>query len=127
MAAAGFPPIVGGLAQPGAGAWFVGGALAALGHGMTVYNIVQVSYRQAICPDRLLGRVTAGIRFLAWGTAPVGALGGGVLGETIGLRATVWVFAGITLGAAVLLVLSPLRTAGTPAERAPDAAARPGS
>ncbi|WP_253855161.1 MFS transporter [Prauserella alba] len=105
------------LAQPGTGAWFVGAALAVLGHGMTVYNIGQVSYRQAICPDRLLGRMNAGFRFLAWGTVPLGALSGGVLGETIGLRSTVWVFAVATVGATLLLVLSPLRTGRAPAER----------
>lgn len=113
------------LAQPGAGAWFVGAALAALSHGMTVYNIGQVSYRQAICPEHMLGRMNAGFRFLTWGTAPLGALGGGALGEAIGLRPTVWVFAVITLGAVLLLVLSPIRsTQELPSEPTVDATVR---
>ncbi|MEX1164069.1 MAG: hypothetical protein WEB03_10865 [Nitriliruptor sp.] len=32
-----------------------------------------VSFRQRVTPDRLLGRVDAGFRLLAWGTMPLGA------------------------------------------------------
>lgn len=53
-----------------------------------VYNVNQVSYRQAITPDRLQGRMNATMRFLVWGTLPLGAIFGGVLGVVIGLRAT---------------------------------------
>jgi MFS family permease len=89
-------------------------ALYALGYlvtnfGAVVYNIAQVSFRQAICPDRLLGRMNASIRFMVWGTIPLGALAGGVLGTLIGVRSTMWVGAiGGTL-AALPLLLSPLR------------------
>lgn len=58
-----------------------------------VYNINQVSLRQAITPDRLQGRMNATMRFLVWGTMPVGALMGGALGEAIGLRPAIAVFA----------------------------------
>jgi len=34
------------------------------GYGVIVYNVAQVSFRQAVCPDRLLGRMNASIRFL---------------------------------------------------------------
>ncbi|GAA1231146.1 MFS transporter [Prauserella halophila] len=113
------------LAQPGTGAWFVGAALAVLGHGMTVYNVGQVSYRQAICPEHLLGRMNAGIRFVAWGAAPLGALAGGALAETVGLRPTVWMFAACMLGAPTLLILSPLRSGGaSPSERSGDVTAQ---
>jgi hypothetical protein len=54
--------------------------------GFVVYNINQVSFRQALCPPGLLGRMNATIRFLVWGTMPFGALLGGVLGSTIGVR-----------------------------------------
>lgn len=77
--------------------------------GAVVYNIAQVSFRQAICPDRLLGRMNASVRFLVWGTIPLGALVGGVLGTLIGIRPTMWVGAvGMTL-AALPLLFSPLR------------------
>ncbi|MFC1402133.1 MULTISPECIES: MFS transporter [Streptacidiphilus] len=56
--------------------------------GFVVYNITQVSFRQALCPPGLLGRMNATMRFLVWGTMPFGALLGGLLGSTIGVRAT---------------------------------------
>lgn len=55
-----------------------------------VYNVNQVSLRQAITPERMLGRMNATMRFIVWGTIPVGAIAGGVLGELIGLHATIW-------------------------------------
>jgi hypothetical protein len=58
------------------------------GFGGTLYNIDQVSMRQAITPDTLLGRMNASMRFMVWGTMPFGSLAGGVLGTAIGLRPT---------------------------------------
>jgi hypothetical protein len=80
-----------GLLIPIAGTgWRV--ALYALGccvlaYGSVVYNVAQVSFRQMICPDRLLGRMNATVRVLVWGTLPLGGLAGGMLGEWIGVRA----------------------------------------
>ena len=47
------------------------------GFTVVVYNIVQVSYRQAICPPRLQGRMNSVMRFVVWGTIPIGTLLGG--------------------------------------------------
>lgn len=58
--------------------------------GRTLYNVNHLSLRQAITPDHLLGRVNASMRFLAWGAVPIGALAGGALGQTIGLRETLF-------------------------------------
>ncbi len=58
-----------------------------------VYNVNQVSLRQAIVPLRLQGRMNATMRFLVWGTLPLGALFGGILGVIIGLRPTILVAA----------------------------------
>jgi MFS family permease len=44
-----------------------------------LWNVITVSLRQSIIPDRLLGRVNSVYRFLAWGMMPVGALLGGVV------------------------------------------------
>lgn len=63
-------------------------AAVASGFSMVVWNVLTVSFRQRIAPDHLLGRVNAGYRLLAWGTMPLGAAVGGVLGEVLGLRAT---------------------------------------
>jgi MFS family permease len=58
------------------------------GVAMVLWNVVTVSLRQRITPDRLLGRMNASYRLVGWGTMPLGALAGGVLAETLGLRAT---------------------------------------
>lgn len=80
-----------------------------MGFGSTIYNIHQVSLRQTVTPDHLLGRMNASMRFIIWGTMPIGGLIGGVLGELIGLRPTLAVSAlGSLLGAA-WIILSPVR------------------
>ena len=77
--------------------------------GGTVYNVAQVSFRQTATPERLLGRMNATMRFLVWGTMPLGGLLGGGLGTLIGVRPTLWVAsAGMAL-AFLPVFLSPLR------------------
>jgi len=85
------------------------------GLGGTLYNVTTVSLRQAITPEHLQGRMNATIRFLVWGTMPLGALLGGFLGEAIGLQPT------LVLGAVAVQLsflwplLSPLRQLHKPA------------
>lgn len=76
--------------------------------GATMSTVHVVSLRQAITPDRILGRVNAGCRFLAWGPLPLGALAGGLLGEWIGLRPTMFVTAAAFLFALLWIVFSPV-------------------
>jgi MFS family permease len=76
-----------------------------VGFGGTIYNIDQVSLRQAITPHRMLGRMNASMRFMVWGTMPFGSLTGAVLGTVIGLRPTMLV-AGIGGSLAVLWLLT---------------------
>jgi MFS family permease len=59
------------------------GATAIGGFGAVVYNIQQVSLRQTITPERRQGRMNATMRFLVWGTIPLGSLVGGALAATI--------------------------------------------
>jgi MFS family permease len=75
-----------------------------------IYNITQVSFRQGLCPPHLLGRMNATIRFLVWGTMPVGALLGGVLGSAIGVRNTMLVAAIGGMFPWLCVFFSPLRT-----------------
>jgi len=56
-----------------------------------IYNINQVSLRQAITPERMQGRMNATMRFIVWGTIPVGSIVGGFLGGAIGLHSTILV------------------------------------
>ena len=93
---------------------------------VVAYNITQVSYRQAICPERLQGRMNSVMRFIVWGTIPLGSILGGALGTWIGLRETL-VIGAIGAGLSFLwLLLSPqryLREMPEPVEDAPGEAA----
>lgn len=89
----------------------VGGMFVAM--GVVFYNVTQVSFRQSMTPDPLLGRMNATVRFIVFGTMPLGAFISGVLGANIGVVATLWVgVAGITL-AVLPVLLSPLRSMKT--------------
>ena len=79
------------------------------GFTVVVYNIVQVSYRQAICPPRLQGRMNSVMRFMVWGTIPLGTLAGGALATWIGLRETIVVGAVGGASAFLWLLFSPQR------------------
>ena len=80
------------------------------GLGGAIYNINQVSLRQAITPERMQGRMNATMRFIVWGTIPIGSTIGGILGGVIGLHETIWV--GAIGGCFVFLpaLLSPVRS-----------------
>jgi len=54
-----------------------------------LWNVITVSLRQTIIPDRLLGRVNSVYRFFAWGMMPIGSVIGGLLvvgTESVGSR-----------------------------------------
>jgi predicted MFS family arabinose efflux permease len=76
---------------------------------IVIYYVNAVSVRQAIAPDRLLGRINATTRFLARGAFPIGSLMGGGLGAIIGVPLTLVVATCGLLLAVVWLVLSPVR------------------
>ena len=78
--------------------------------GIPIYNITQVSFRQAITPERLQGRMNSVMRFIVWGVLPLGALIGGALASWFGIRTAIW-FGAIGMSLAVLpVLLSPVRT-----------------
>ncbi|MGC9670825.1 MFS transporter [Planosporangium sp. 12N6] len=77
---------------------------------VVVYNITQVSFRQGLTPERLLGRMNATMRFLVWGTMPIGAFIGGVLGRYLGVREALWIAAVGGMFTFLPVFLSPLRT-----------------
>jgi hypothetical protein len=88
--------------------WFAAGNFA-MSYGAVTYNVAQVSFRQSVCPDRLLGRMNASIRFLVWGTIPLGGLLGGALGELLGVWPTLLVSVVGTMLAPLWVLASPLR------------------
>src|SRR5688500_19921656 len=79
------------------------------GFSNVVYNVNQVSLRQAITPERLQGRMNATMRFIVWGTIPLGNIIGGFLGGVIGLHNTIWIGAIGGLFVFLPVLLSPVR------------------
>ncbi len=94
------------------------GLIASL--AVPIYNINQVSLRQAICPQRLQGRMNATMRFLVWGTMPLGSLLGGMLGEALGLRAALAVVALLGLSCFLPVLFSPVHSLQQQPEPLPD-------
>ena len=88
----------------------LGVAMLVFDFGAVLYAINYLALRQAITPDRLLGRMTATMRFCTVAAAPLGSLAGGVLASGIGLRPTLIVVGvlgvALTLGA---MIWSPVR------------------
>lgn len=66
----------------------LGAAMLVFDFGAVLYGINYLALRQAVTPDRLLGRMTATMRFLTVAAAPLGSLAGGALATAIGLRGT---------------------------------------
>lgn len=97
------------LTAPGWRLIFFPIAGASLNFASVVYNIAQVSYRQMICPPELLGRMNAAIRWIVWGTLPLGGVIGGALGSAIGIRPTLWIGVAGSWAAGFWVLFSPLR------------------
>ncbi|MGH2971686.1 MAG: MFS transporter [Gaiellaceae bacterium] len=89
---------------------FLIAGMAIFGFSSVAYNITQVSLRQAITPERLQGRMNAAMRWIVWGTIPLGTLVGGAIGQTIGLRAALWVGAIGGMPVFLWVLLSPVRS-----------------
>ncbi|MEV4246761.1 MFS transporter [Streptosporangium canum] len=75
----------------------------------TVAGISLTSYRQAVCPPDMLGRVNAAARWINWGTLPLGGLAGGTLATALGVQTTLWIAVVGGCCAGLWLFLSPLR------------------
>lgn len=88
----------------------IGPAFALGGLANVVYNVTQVSLRQAMCPERMQGRMNSVMRFLVWGTIPLGALLAGTLASQIGLRPTLFVGAAGCCLPFLFVLLSPVRS-----------------
>jgi len=74
-----------------------------------VYNIAQLSYRQSVTPPELMGRMNAAVRWVVWGTLPLGGVLGGLLGTLIGVRPALWLAFIGSWAAGWFVFFSPLR------------------
>jgi MFS family permease len=90
------------------GVLFLVGQQIVADSALTVYDINQVSLRQAIAPAHVLGRVNASMRVTEFGAVLLGTIIAGYIGETVGLRETLWLGVALSLLAAVALALSPV-------------------
>jgi MFS family permease len=91
------------------GVLFLVGQQIVADSALTVYDINQVSLRQAIAPAHVLGRVNASVRVTEFGAILLGTVVAGYIGETVGLRETLWLGVALSVLAAVALALSPVR------------------
>jgi MFS family permease len=91
------------------GVLFLVGQQIVADSALTVYDINQVSLRQAITAAHVLGRVNASVRVTEFGAILLGTVAAGYIGEAVGLRETLWLGVALSLLAAVALALSPVR------------------
>ncbi|MFI9203250.1 MFS transporter [Streptomyces sp. NPDC053048] len=77
--------------------------------GVVAGNVIKAGFHQSYCPPHLLGRLTASTAFLNYGTVPLGALLGGILGSVLGLRPAMWITTAAVPLAGLILFFSPLR------------------
>lgn len=117
-----FPPgplLIGSILLFGAGAALLPLSTGAIGFGaglfvvylgVVIYNVVGTTLRQLATPERLLGRTNATLRFIEWGTLPLGAAIGGLLVAPLGLRTVLWLAAAVCVLSVVPPLFSPIRT-----------------
>jgi MFS family permease len=74
--------------------------------GVVASNVLTTTFRQRYCPPELFGRINSSASIVNYGTIPLAGVLGGVLGETIGVRETLWVMSGVLIAA--LAMLAPL-------------------
>lgn len=103
--------------------YFLSASFFIAGMMNVVYNVAQVSLRQAITPEHFLGRMNATMRFLVWGTIPIGSLIGAGLSEVVGVRTTIWISAILSCFAFLPVLFSRVRSIQTIPTEDPDEAA----
>ena len=74
----------------------------------SIYNVSQVSLRQAVTPSRLQGRMTATMRTIFWGVKPIANLGGGLMAGAFGAPATIVIGSLIGMTATIAVLTGPL-------------------
>ncbi|GLW90439.1 MFS transporter [Actinokineospora globicatena] len=89
--------------------WMVSAGLFANSFSVVLYNILQITYRQAVCPPELRGRMNAAIRWTIRSVIPLGAILAGLLGDAVGLRPVLLISALGAWLAVGWVFFSPLR------------------
>ena len=87
----------------------LGFLMVVFGVTIVIFDVNQISMRQSITPDRLQGRMTATIRMVVLGMAPIGSFVGGVLGGSIGLVPTILIGGLLATLSGLWLLPAPIR------------------
>lgn len=103
------PALLVGLAFPGAGVVLVPLGSFLVGVGVVGANVVRASFRARYTPPALLGRTTATMSVLNFGTMPLAGLVAGALGELVGVRETILVMAGLNAVGCLAVFVGPFR------------------
>jgi MFS family permease len=75
---------------------------------MAVYGVNEITLRQTLVEERLLGRANASVGVLAEGIAPMGGILSGLLATLFGTRFTLWIAVLGILSTAIWLYISPV-------------------
>jgi len=117
--------LLGPLSSPGWGLTLSVLAVFGLCAGVVCSNILTTTFRQRYCPPELYGRISSSASIVNYGTIPLAGVLGGVLGEVIGVRQTLWVAAVLLIAALPILAPFrklrdfPVRAEGRPPRRLP--------
>ncbi|RCG28396.1 MFS transporter [Sphaerisporangium album] len=96
-------------AFPGWGlAFAVAGGLVVVA-GVVAGNVIKGSFRQMYTPRHLLGRASVSMQFVNLGTVPMGALLGGALGDSLGVRPAMWIMTGGLALTGLILLAGPIK------------------
>jgi predicted MFS family arabinose efflux permease len=96
------------LALLGSPVLVLGALMFFAGISDSIYNVSQVSLRQAVTPGRLQGRMTATMRTVFWGVRPISNLAGGVMAGALGAPATIVIGSLIGMTATIAVLAGPL-------------------
>jgi MFS family permease len=86
------------------GGWFV------VGFTQVIYNVAQISLRQSITPLAMQSRMNATMRFIVWGTIPIGSVMGGLLATLLPVRVALVIAALGSFASSLWVLFSPLRS-----------------
>ena len=92
---------------PEIAAWVIAGSGVVYSYFITIYNVTQMSLRQEICPQQILGRMNATFRFAVWGVMPLGSVVAGTVASWIGVEAAMYAFTACGVLAGVVMGFTP--------------------
>jgi len=84
---------------------------ALIGVMIPVYNVLSISYRLALVPDALQGRVNSVYRLVGLGSVPLGTAVGGLFLGVIGPRVELWLIAAGFVLCAIAVTFTAVRRA----------------